>query len=369
MTWKFLTIALVLASPCFAQKPLVIKGALKVQGTNNSVPFGSIAITNSTRGTAANDQGEFLIEIREADRSEKLRVSCIGFKTRLLSIDSIKNVRQVVVSLESDVSLLDEVVIREAPLNPGEILKKATESIGDNYLKSPFNIEYYSEIIATDTISREKFKVETVSFGYSHGYSSVGQRSSFEILHRRATGEDLLSEIDYDYWPTYEIHRADELSRAFSHGVLNLKNIDKFKLSYSGVSLFDEDTVYTIDYYAVKPTKEITGYGIVPKVYKGKISITTNTHAIVKHEITTDNFSFLIIYKRIEGKFYPYFITGKRKLFKSDLPVSLTNSITLKSIELKNVKVVGPKTNEFRHVGEVKFDEEFWNAHYPIGTN
>lgn len=365
MNLKFLALSFAITTSCYSQRTQVIKGILKEQGTDNPVPFGSIGIINSTRGTAANGKGEFLLDIREKDLSEKLRVSCIGFMTRLVPIDSIKGIAQLVIRLEPDISLLDEIVIREAPLNPGEILKKAIESVNDNYLNTPFNMEYYSEIIATDTLSKKEFKIETILNGYSQGYSSFKKRP-FEIIHRRTTGEDFLAAIDYDYWPTYEIHRADEISTPYKQGVFNLKNVEKFNLKYSGVSLFDEDTVYNIEYYAPKPNKEITGYGIVPKIYKGNIFIATSTHAIVKHEITTDYFSFLIIYRKMEGKYFPYFISGRRKIHGSHLPVKISNSIVLQSIDTQNVKMIEHKTNELGPVNEVRFEQEFWDAHYPV---
>lgn len=368
MIWRFLLIALWITSDCCAQNSIVIRGVLKEQGTDEPIPFASIGITNSTRGTAANNRGEFLIDIQEADLYERLKVSCIGYKTQLVAIDTINKIAKVVIKLLPDISLLDEVVIKEAPLNPGQILKEAIESLNDNYMNSPFNMEYYSEIKVTDTLSKKESKIETILFGYSQGYSSFKKRP-FEITQRRATGEDLLAEIDYEYWPTYEIHRADEISTPFRHGVFNLENARKFNLRYSGVSIYEEDTVYNIEYYAPKPNKEITGYGIVPKVYKGSIYITVGTRAIVKHEITTDYFSFLIIYKKIEEKYFPYFISGKRKIHGSGLPVRILNLITLRSIESKNVKVVQSKTNELGPLNDVKFKEEFWNTHYPLGVD
>lgn len=343
----------------------LIKGEIKEQGTNNLIPYANIWITNTTQGTAAGASGEFIIRVDRKYQKEFFKISCIGYHTKLVSIDSIRSIPQVIITLESDVSLLDEVVIKTAPLNPADIVKKAIEAVSENYLNSPFNMEYYSEIVATDNSSHKEFKLETILFGYSEGYTG-SKRKFFEITQRRTSGEDPLKIINYEYWPSYEIQAVDQISSSYKQGVLNLKNIDKFNLKYSGVSMFDEDTVYNIEYYAPKPPKEITGYGIVPKMYKGNIYITSSTYAVVKHEITNDHFSYSVIYKKLEGKYFPYFISGERKTKATVVLSKITNSIILRSIETKNAKIIDYKTNEHQNANLVKFDEVFWNTNYPI---
>ena len=213
-------------------------------------------------------------------------------------------------------------------------------------------------------ITNNEFRLETILFGYSEGYASFKQKK-FEILQKRSTGEDHLKPLEYPYWPTFEIHSIDQISTPFKHGILNPKHLDKFSLKYLGASIFDTDTVFNIEYVAAKPTKEITGYGIVPKIYKGNIYITTNTHAVVKHEVVTDQFSYMIIYKRIEEKYFPYFISGERSPTSIRLISKVRNSLTLRSIESKSVKVIDYKTNELEETEKVKYDETFWINNYP----
>jgi hypothetical protein len=368
MEWKIIlyVITLTITTNTYAQnESLLIKGVLKEQGTDVSIPFANIWITNSSKGTAANGSGEFIISIDSKYRLETLKISCIGYHSRFVSIDSIKNISPLILILKADASLLDEVVIKEAALNPKEIIKKAVESVNNNYICSPFNMEFYSKTIATDISTNKEFKIETILFGFSEGYSSSKKRA-FEIIQKRTSGDDPLKVIDYEYWPTFEIHNVDQISSSFKQGVINLKHLDKFDLKYAGVSIFDEDTVFNIEYFAPKPTKEITGYGIVPRVYKGSIYITTSTNAIVKHEITTDQFSYSIIYKKLEGKYFPYYISGERRTARTITLSKITNAITLRSIETKNVKIIDYKTNEFGNVNQVKFDEDYWNTNYPI---
>ncbi len=353
-----------LSTNTYSQENHFFKSKLVEKGTNNPVPFANVTIANTTLGTAANLNGDFVIKIDKRYYGEKLKISCVGFITRTISIDSVLNQPLTLIELNPDVSLLDEIIISQAPLNPAEIVKKAIESTQDNYLNTPFNMEFYSEIVATDNTTNKEFKLETVLFGYCEGYSTSKQKK-FEILQRRTTGEDHLKALDYPYWPTFEIHNVDQISSSFRQGVLNSKHLDKFSLKYLGASIFDNDTVYNIEYYAPKPTKEITGYGIVPKTYKGNIYITTNTHAIVKHEIVTDQFSYMIIYKKQDDKYFPYLIIGDRSPTAIRMFSKVRNSLILKYIEAKNVKLIDYETNEFEDTDKVSYDETFWTNNYP----
>jgi len=366
MTYRLLGLILfsLYTTRIYCQEHHFIKRVLVEKATNSPVSFANVTITNTTTGTASNMSGEFVIKIDKRYMGEKLKISCIGFLTKTISIDSILSQSSNVIELIPDVSLLDEIIISQARLDPTELIKKAIESIKDNYSNTPFNMEFYSEIVTTDNVTNKEFKLETILFGYCQGYSTFKQKQ-FEITQKRTTGEDNLKRLDYSYWPTFEIHNVDQISTSFRHGILNAKHLDKFILKYQGASIFDTDTVYNIEYYAPKPTKEITGYGIVPKIYKGTIYISTSTHAVVKHEIITDQFSYMVIYKKMEEKYFPYFISSDRSPTKILLFAKVHNSLTLKNIETKNVKVIDYRTNEFQGIDEVKYDENFWTSNYP----
>lgn len=351
----------------YSQKTFLLRGTVHARGTNSPVPYANIWIVDSTTGTATDSKGEFVLKLEERHMGKKIQVSSIGFKTRLYAADSLTGSDYVNINLETDVGLLDEVVISEAPVNPRQIIEIAIESITENYLNTPFNLEYYSQIVATEHATGKQYELETILFGYSQGYSSH-KRRPFEVIEKRTSGEDHLRHLEYDYWPGLEIHVADLISSPYKQGILNLKHLDKFDLKYSNVSLYDEDTVLSIEYSLPKPTKEITGYGIVPETYRGTIFIATGTNAIIKHEITTDQFSYSVIYKKIEGKYFPYLLSGERRPEATAELSKITNTISLRRVETKEIKVIDSKTNEFGDLDSVKFDEAFWNANYPKVT-
>ena len=279
-------------------------------------------------------------------------------------IDSLKPKTPVVIELKSAIKVLNEILIRQSPINSIDIIKLAIDSIGKNYKAEAFNLEFYSEITAESLLTNQKFKVESIILGYYNGYASNDDKK-FEIVKKRALGDNPLKVSDYPFWPTLEMHRADLITDPNRTGILNEKNLEKFEFKYLGTQTYDTDTVYHIEYFAPKPTQKITGYGIVPKTYKGSIFITTTTNAIVKHEIETDQFSYSIIYKMVDGHYYPYLLSGERRLVGENIFSTVYNIVRLTNIVLTNIKVIDYRTNEFQNLSELPDDKEFWDLYYP----
>ena len=348
-----------------------IKGTLIDNVTKTGIGFASIGITNTTLGTAANEKGEFTLRIEDQYKSEQIKISCIGYITQTVKIDSLLLVNKdsITIKLMPDVALLDEIVLQAAPIDPAEIIKLTLSSLDKNYMQSPFNIELFSIINANDSVSGETFKVESIVNGYYEGYKPKGKKK-FEIAHKRTTGNNPLKTINYGYWPSFEIHAADLLTTEYRKGIFNLDNLHKFKLKYAGVSIYENDTVYNIEYYAPKPTAKITGYGTVPKTYKGNIYITTSTNAVVRHEIETESFKYHVIYNKLGDKYFPYYFSGLRvndfKLSGGKRKFKTFNTLVVTKVDLQNVKVIDENANE-SDINKVPYDEKYWSEFYPAG--
>lgn len=360
-----------LSEQIFAQtRSSFIKGALIDNVSKDRIGFASIGITNTTLGTAANENGEFQLRIEDLYKSEQITISCIGYLTQTFQIDSLLSVKQdsITIYLTPDVALLDEIVIQTAPIDPADIIRLALAFLDTNYVQNPFNLELFSIINTNDSITGETFKIESVLNGYYEGYKPKAKKK-FEIAHKRTTGNNPLKTINYGYWPSFEIHVADLLTSEYSMGIFNFNNLHKFKLKYAGVSIYENDTVYNIEYYAPKPTAKITGYGTVPKTYKGNIYITTSTNAIVRHEIETDSFRYHVIYKKMEDKYFPYYFSGQRvndfKLPDGKREFRTFNTLVVTKVDLQNVKVIDENANE-SDISQVRYDEKYWNEFYPL---
>lgn len=363
-----LTIGLVFGALCSALAQFnteFIHGRIRDQTTQEPIPFANISIANTTRGTATNAQGVFDIVLRQTDLKESFKISSIGFVSKTISIDSIRTINPIIIELQPDIQVLKEIEVHQNAINPVEIIKAAIDSISVNYSAEPFNLEFYSEMIANNVVTNQEFNVESIIFGYYQGYANNVDKK-FEILKKRAQGDNPLKSMDYPFWPTLEIHRADLIADSYKTGILNEKYLDKFEFKYLGVLTYDTDTLYHIEYSAPKPTEKITGYGIVPKMYKGAIYISTSSNAIVRHDIDTDQFSYSIIYTKKNGNYFPYFIRGERRLKGGNMFTKVYNEVRVINMELVNVKVIDYKTNEFQNLSQLPDDTEYWDLNFPV---
>jgi hypothetical protein len=341
----------------------LLKAQIIEKGSSRGVSFAAIGITETHRGTAADESGKFQLVIKTEDRSRRLLISCLGYVSpRPLSIDSLLRQEKPVIALESDIRVLQDVEIVQSRINPLEVVKTALDSLSKNYNQKPFNLDFYTVLSTSNELTGKMIKVETLLEGYFEGYASHS-RKKFQVSHKLTTGENPLSD-GYPYWPSLEIHRGDLISNPERIGIFQEKSLSKFTLEYKGITLMDTDTLFEIHYSLAKPTRKITGYETERTFYKGRIFITTTSHAILRHDLETDQFVHSIIYRRIGQHYYPYFISGTRTLGPSEYFAMVKNELTLLNVKTTDVKIIGPLTNEFQDLLTIPDDPEFWKIHF-----
>jgi len=135
---KLLAITILLISNlCFSQ----LKSVIIDSETKEKIPYVNIWVENENIGTTSNEKGEFELEI---DGTKIILFSAIGFETRKIASDLIKNVLE----LKPLVTELEEVVIK---------LKKETKKLKiGKFRKSKIN--HYFGCGATPWISARFFK-------------------------------------------------------------------------------------------------------------------------------------------------------------------------------------------------------------------
>jgi hypothetical protein len=353
-----------LGTACFAQVNAqnLLFGKVIDNSTRQQVPFANIVIMNASSGTAAGDNGKFVLSIATNQLMSKIRISSIGYVSSVHRIDSLLILKgEIVFQLVPEVKWIDEISVTDQRITPRDILVNAIKSLPKNYNQTSFNAEYYSTITTQNPTTAEPYKVETILFGHYEGYRSNAKRK-FEIVHKRESGTNPIK--DYLYWPALELFHADLLIHPEQHGIFNLKHIDKFELTLTDITTYDRDTIQIIDYVLPKPTKAVTGYGIVPKEYKGQLYITTSG-ALVKHVLNAPPFLFEIIYRKIDEHYYPFLVKGNR-VYRNIFHIN--NTISLRQIELANVKPVAATQDDW-DVSKIVFDENYWQANYPRGLN
>ncbi|SFW61241.1 carboxypeptidase-like regulatory domain-containing protein [Cellulophaga fucicola] len=93
-------IVLLISNFCFSQ----LKSVIIDSETKEKIPYVNIWVENENIGTTSNENGEFELEI---DDTKIILFSAIGFETKKISSDSIKNILE----LKPLITELDEIII------------------------------------------------------------------------------------------------------------------------------------------------------------------------------------------------------------------------------------------------------------------
>lgn len=352
-----------------AQPQSLIRGSVREKKNNAPISYANISLSNTT-GTASDEQGNFMFTINGTG-SATIKVSCLGFYSRIISVDSLlqTNHDNVIIYLDPFVATLSEITVTEKKISAEELVRQAIRAVPDNYRQSPFNMEFYSRLSAGDSL-KPQYRVETIVQTYREGYKEGAQNFS-HIVQRRVTGENPLPVYDkkrkmtyfsYESNPSFDVFLADMIGAGskFSHTIFNPKFFERLTFRLNDVTAFEGDTVVVIEYDPKNfRSEQDRGIG-------GKLYISTKSLAIVKHERKIGRNYYDVIYRKYGETYYPYFIKSTYSLGKTRI---INESIILK-ILTEHLKVISAHNqgNANWHLDDVVYDEKFWNDFSPEGN-
>ena len=151
---------------------IAIFSQVKISGTvvdeqKKSIPFANIVFANSIVGTVSDENGKFYLESDE--NFEEIKVSFIGYKTRVISVKSRDFNLQIVLN-EAD-NQLDEVVVYS-----GKVEKKGNPAI--DILKKIWAKKRQNGIYLFDQYQHEKY--EKVEFDMNNIDSAMMKKKIFK---------------------------------------------------------------------------------------------------------------------------------------------------------------------------------------------
>lgn len=145
LTFALLTVCFAL--PVRAQSPPI--KATVVDERNQGVPFASVRLVASHSGVITNADGSFQIPNQDLFLRDTLVISCIGYKTRRVAMNSLKLTGPNIIKLQSSAVQLAAVEVsagRTKRLNGLRLVQRALQRISYNYPQDSFAyIAYYRD--------------------------------------------------------------------------------------------------------------------------------------------------------------------------------------------------------------------------------
>jgi hypothetical protein len=331
-----------------------IRGKIINGKDQQPIAFASIGIEDTSLGTASDVDGSFLLKVNPSMKGS-LKISCIGYKSATVGFDELVEGKPI--ELTPEIALLNEVLIQDKAPNGKEILLEVLSRIKDNYLQTPFNLEFYSRITTEDTVDQKLYQLESIFNSYSNGYHPDNQQS-YRIVQKRERGDYFMKERTqgFSQFPVWEIAANDIYSNHSGILVLHPDMINKINPTFAGVEYYDGDTVLVVTY---------------DYKFRGTLYVSSRDYAILKHTTTIGGNGFKnyseIIFRKHQGKYFPYAANGYyRHRYKVDgkkVILKITNTTSLRRIESHNVKAIANDQNAW-HAHNVPYDEKYWKENF-----
>jgi hypothetical protein len=325
-----------------------IAGVIADDETNEPLPFAAISLKNRTRGTVANQTGEFSLKIPGENLEDTLSISYLGFIRREIPVRQALG-NNFTIRMKREFISIPEIIIKTQV--PQEIIYKSINAIPKNYGNTPAMLTgFYREGV----MKKEELQVysEAVLQIYKSSYTNSLLNDQIKVYKSRkvenTTSRDTLAiRLKAGLSTCLEL---DGIKNLFDF--LSRENMAEYLYRISDIVSTDNDAAFVIDFEQRE--------GIDLPRFRGSVYINTDDYAIVKADfelhpkyirqmkdsfITSSSRGFStwpvtvkysVSYRKFNGRYYLSHVRGdllftakqKKKLFNTQFSVFFELAIT-----------------------------------------
>jgi hypothetical protein len=359
-----------------------ITGIITDGESGDPLPYATIGIMSSGRGTVTNNNGEFGLKITREWINDSLSVSYLGYLSRKIPVRSALD-NNFNIKMTREYISIPEIIIRNQI--PQEIIRKAFNAIEENYGASPSiltafyreaalkkgALQIYSEAVIqifkspyTGSLLNDQIKVVR-----SRKIENLGLKDTLIIRLKAGLSSCLM---------------LDGARNTFDF--LFPGNFSQYNYRMTDIVTLDEESAYVIE-FEQKPEVDIP-------LFKGSVYINTHNFAIVQAEFEINpvyisksredfvtspshgysvwpvSVKYNVSYRKIDDRYFLNHVKGElvfnarqsKKLFNSSFEVFFELAVT--DIRLKNVTrfdrdEIAPVHSVFSKT-ITSYDPEFW---------
>lgn len=308
---------------------------------NNAIPYAHIVWGKSDKGSISNDSGFFKLNIPKGFST--VNISSIGFENRSLQLSELSKNKLNIIELEDSKTSMDEVIVKGTFDSATWYVKRAIKKIPKNYSRKKYSqVAFYREASIRDSIYSRI--VEALVLVSDRGINVPTEKTKYEVLRLRKTKDERnigwrqsLSNWLYQDAGVYAVNKSnpvkpkraknsDANETLISPSTAVLRKESPFRLfneAFIEDNLFDIVARYEMngeDFIKVEFKR--SGKEMI-KYFKtgGSLIINKSDFAIVefnrwvKGQIGNEKENknkfraqYLIKFKKIDGKYYTYFI-------------------------------------------------------------
>jgi hypothetical protein len=315
---------------------VLFKGIVLDTQTNEPIPSASIALMDHGQVFRTNESGKFTIRLSPTSTKRQIKVSCVGYKTEILTLPSDN--KELEVRLTAQVQVLKEVTVKKAKYrnknNPAvELIEKVIANKSKNRREA---VNYY-----------QNEKYEKIQFAFNDITPKFKQKRVFKHLQfmfesaddsTAGSGKEILpiymKETLSDYY--YQKSPKEEKEIIKSNKMVHFDDIDNkglednIKYMYQDIDIYDNNILFLTN-QMLSPVA-----GTAPSFYRYYITDTIQSGS---------------------DKYIKLFFGARNKqdmLFQGFLYITLDGTYAIRGIDLSVNKNIN-----FNWVRDVKISQQF----------
>ncbi|MFM8850222.1 MAG: carboxypeptidase-like regulatory domain-containing protein [Cytophagales bacterium] len=362
-------IFVMLAHTSFAQ--LLVEGVVRDKETGLAVPFASVGVPGTTKGTSTNAEGQFSLSLNHAT---KIKVSCVGYESVEVNADQ----KTLSILLKPISTELEEVIILEKKINATRVARQALSSVARNFNRNTFVQTFFYRHYCKDDSLYGRLIEASVDLWRTQGYrafrATVGEKDPIRINQLRRSLDRTALAQGHEPISVQQVLQADVAAFqaeaptqhvSFFREVSDLyADFDRYIFSFAGATSYDGHPVYKINYERQKDSVQTkAGYRLDPQI-SGTLYVEFGTHAIVRATETKTHEGNIAKatahYNVFQGKYYPYHLSRESRNVTRD-GVHITR-IDLISTEIHPGRPIAfsPSVATKEALLKIPYDSIFW---------
>jgi hypothetical protein len=308
-------------------------GSIYNQKDLASISYANITIPNLPIGTCTNNNGDFILYLPDSLAKSSLLVSCIGYKSLKLPVDSLIEIDTILIALHPMEYQLADITVVPGQNDVHTIMQNVISGIYKNYSRKKYYLEAFLRHRVFNQFDDNKTTVRlteaAISIHKNHNSKENTRVQINEIRNSKnyaelsnSTGQKLLYKVlGGNQNPIYRIMHTENLTKKTI--LKNLMKNEHYSVRLKDVSYYDNELVYVIEfkqesweflfkkYYTTHTYRTFLYYinandFAIIKAEKSTISHNQNYVRFVNNDsIATQSF---IQYRKYDDKYYPSYI-------------------------------------------------------------
>ena len=368
-------------------KFFTISGVVKDKSSRKNLEYVNISVPGSNLSSITNEDGYFLLKIRDSIKAKQIELSRIGYFSAYVPFDG-KDLINRVFYLELNDIKLKEIIVQSWE-NPEELVRTALRSIATNYCNKPnLHTGFYRETVQK---SRKFINIsEAVINIYKDSYTDKITNDRVQIFKGRKLITTKVSDtlavkllggpnlsIYADFVKNPDILFDEESLSYFKFKIENSKFLDdrqQYVISFEPVIILP----YPLYYGTLYIDKETLAFTRA-EFYLDMKDRSKATNAILRKKpaglrFRPDEVFFIVSYKQRDGKSYLNYIRNEvkfkcdwsRKFFSTNYTIQSEMVITESKEEFVNNIPRREAFNEKESLSDKVmnfYDDNFWGAY------